>query len=100
MIMPTATLANLIQTSGFVGGEQETKEVMDYISVDVLTISENGVREGLFFEQFWSDRAEPIAEDITAHRVITAELVIVLAIGNTDVANRVRMYRQDQRPGP
>lgn len=29
--MPTATLANLIQTSGFVGGEQETKEVMDYI---------------------------------------------------------------------
>ena len=29
--MPTGTLANLIQTSGFVGGEQETKEVMDYI---------------------------------------------------------------------
>ena len=29
--MPTATLANLIQTSGFTGGEQETKEVLDYI---------------------------------------------------------------------
>lgn len=29
--MPTGTLANLIQTSGFVGGEQETKEVMDYV---------------------------------------------------------------------
>jgi capsular polysaccharide transport system permease protein len=29
--MPTGTLANLIQTSGFIGGEQETKEVMDYI---------------------------------------------------------------------
>jgi capsular polysaccharide transport system permease protein len=29
--MPTGTLANLIQTSGFVGGEQETKETMDYI---------------------------------------------------------------------
>lgn len=29
--MPTATLANLIQTSGLTGGEQETKEVMDYI---------------------------------------------------------------------
>ncbi len=29
--MPTGTLANLIQTSGFMGGEQETKEVMDYI---------------------------------------------------------------------
>jgi capsular polysaccharide transport system permease protein len=29
--MPTTTLANLIQTSGFVGGEQETKEIMDYI---------------------------------------------------------------------
>lgn len=29
--MPTGTLANLIQTSGFVGGEQETKEVLDYV---------------------------------------------------------------------
>ena len=29
--MPTGTLANLIQTNGFVGGEQETKEVLDYI---------------------------------------------------------------------
>jgi capsular polysaccharide transport system permease protein len=29
--MPTGTLANLIQTSGFGGGEQETKEVLDYI---------------------------------------------------------------------
>lgn len=29
--MPSATLANLIQTSGFVGGEQETKEILDYI---------------------------------------------------------------------
>lgn len=29
--MPTTTLANLIQTSGFVGGEQETKEVLDYV---------------------------------------------------------------------
>lgn len=29
--MPTGTLANLIQTSGFVGGEQETKQIMDYI---------------------------------------------------------------------
>jgi capsular polysaccharide transport system permease protein len=36
--MPTGTLANLIQTSGFAGGEQETKEVMDYIrSRDALT---------------------------------------------------------------
>ena len=29
--MPTATLANLIQTGGFSGGEQETKEVLDYL---------------------------------------------------------------------
>ena len=29
--MPTGTLANLIQTSGFGGGEQETKEVLDYV---------------------------------------------------------------------
>src|SRR5690349_3453425 len=29
--MPTGTLANLIQTNGLTGGEQETKEVMDYI---------------------------------------------------------------------
>jgi capsular polysaccharide transport system permease protein len=36
--MPSATLANLIQTSGFVGGEQETKEVLDYgRSRDALT---------------------------------------------------------------
>jgi capsular polysaccharide transport system permease protein len=36
--MPSATLANLIQTSGFVGGEQETKEVLDYVrSRDALT---------------------------------------------------------------
>ena len=36
--MPTGTLANLIQTNGFVGGEQETKEVLDYIrSRDALS---------------------------------------------------------------
>jgi capsular polysaccharide transport system permease protein len=36
--MPTGTLANLIQTSGFVGGEQETKEVLDYVrSRDALS---------------------------------------------------------------
>lgn len=36
--IPTSTLANLIQTSGFVGGEQETKEVLDYLrSRDALT---------------------------------------------------------------
>jgi capsular polysaccharide transport system permease protein len=29
--MATGTLANLIQTSGFGGGEQETKEVLDYL---------------------------------------------------------------------
>jgi len=29
--MPTTTLANLIQTSGLSGGEEETKEVLDYI---------------------------------------------------------------------
>ena len=29
--VPTGTLANLIQTSGFAGGEQETKEILDYI---------------------------------------------------------------------
>lgn len=29
--MPTGTLANLIQTTGFGGGEQETKEVLDYV---------------------------------------------------------------------
>lgn len=36
--MPTTTLASLIQTSGFGGGEQETKEILDYIrSRDALT---------------------------------------------------------------
>jgi len=36
--MPTGTLASLIQTSGFSGGEQETKEVLDYIkSRDALS---------------------------------------------------------------
>lgn len=39
-------------------------EIMDHIGVDALTISENGVREGLFFEQFWAGRADPVAEDI------------------------------------
>jgi capsular polysaccharide transport system permease protein len=29
--MPSTTLANLIQTNGFGGGEQETKEVLDYL---------------------------------------------------------------------
>ena len=29
--IPTATLANLIQTNGLGGGEQETKEVLDYL---------------------------------------------------------------------
>lgn len=36
--MPGGTLANLIQSSGFSGGEQETKEVIDYIkSRDALS---------------------------------------------------------------
>ena len=36
--MPGGTLANLIQTTGFSGGEQETKEVIDYIkSRDALS---------------------------------------------------------------
>jgi exopolyphosphatase/guanosine-5'-triphosphate,3'-diphosphate pyrophosphatase len=39
-------------------------EIMDHIGVDDLTISENGVREGLFFEQFWANSSEPIPENV------------------------------------
>lgn len=39
-------------------------ELMDRIEVDELTISENGVREGLFFEEFWPDLPESVVDDV------------------------------------
>lgn len=54
--MPTATLANLIQTSGLTGGEQETKEVMDYIrSRDALSDLQRQMNVKARFEDAGAD---------------------------------------------
>lgn len=55
--VPGGTLANLIQTSGFGGGEQETKEVLDFIrSRAALSALEKKVRFRARYEHVGIDR--------------------------------------------
>ncbi len=54
--MPGGTLASLIQTSGFSGGEQETKEVLDYIrSRDALGDLQKRLNFRVRYEQAGAD---------------------------------------------
>lgn len=69
----TSTLANLIQTTGFGGGEQETKEILDYLrSRDALAdlqrqmnVKERYEREGAdFLSRFPRPFREPSFENL------------------------------------
>lgn len=44
--------------------------VMDRLLVDQLTISKNGLREGLFFEQFWHHLVYPVVADVRRFSVL------------------------------
>ncbi|VAW34171.1 Exopolyphosphatase, partial [hydrothermal vent metagenome] len=44
--------------------------VMERLQVDRLTISKNGLREGLFFEQFWQHLAYPVATNVRRFSVL------------------------------
>ncbi|MCA9955923.1 MAG: HD domain-containing protein [Anaerolineales bacterium] len=43
---------------------------MDRLLVDRLTISKNGLREGLFFEQFWHHLVYPVVADVRRFSVL------------------------------
>ncbi len=45
-------------------GAMVAQSVMCRLGVDRLTISTNGLREGLLFEHFWRHLAEPVAPDV------------------------------------
>jgi len=44
--------------------------VMERLQVDVLTVSQNGLREGLFCEQFWQHLSYPVIADIRRYSVL------------------------------
>ena len=44
--------------------------VMDRLQVDRLTISKNGLREGLFFEHFWQHLAYPVVANVRRFSVL------------------------------
>jgi len=44
--------------------------IMDRLDVDSVAISENGVREGVFFERFWQHLSEPVIPDVRRFSVL------------------------------
>lgn len=44
--------------------------IMDRVEVDQAAISENGVREGVFFEQFWRHLPHPVIPDVRRFSVL------------------------------
>ena len=50
-------------------GAMVVREVMDRLDVKEMRVSEGGLREGLFFERFFSDQSDPIVSDIRAFSV-------------------------------
>ncbi|MCA9917757.1 MAG: Ppx/GppA family phosphatase, partial [Anaerolineales bacterium] len=45
-------------------------EVMDRLRVNAMTVSKNGLREGLFFEQFWQHLAYPVVANVRRFSVL------------------------------
>ena len=45
-------------------------EVMDRLRVESLTVSKNGLREGLFFERFWQHLAYPVVASVRRFSVL------------------------------
>jgi len=72
-------------------GARVVAAFMDYLKVDELTISENGLREGIFFEQFWRDQPVPIADDVRRFSVLNMARIYQY---QPDHAAHVRMLCQ------
>jgi exopolyphosphatase/guanosine-5'-triphosphate,3'-diphosphate pyrophosphatase len=51
-------------------GAMVVLEILDRLKLESMTISENGLREGVFFEQFWKDRDYPVADDVRRFSVL------------------------------
>jgi exopolyphosphatase/guanosine-5'-triphosphate,3'-diphosphate pyrophosphatase len=49
------------------------REVMERLGVKEMQVSESGLREGLFYERFLSDQAEPIIPDIREFGVLNLD---------------------------
>jgi exopolyphosphatase/guanosine-5'-triphosphate,3'-diphosphate pyrophosphatase len=61
--------------------------VMDRLGKDRLTVSINGLREGLFFERFWEHLSYPVAGDVRRFSVLNMARVYSY---DKDHANHVR----------
>ncbi len=44
--------------------------IMDRLQIDSLTVSQNGLREGVFFEQFWQHLSYPVMADVRRYSVL------------------------------
>lgn len=51
-------------------GAMVLQAVMSRLKVDALTVSRNGLREGLFFEQFWYHLSYPVVDDVRRFSVL------------------------------
>jgi exopolyphosphatase / guanosine-5'-triphosphate,3'-diphosphate pyrophosphatase len=51
-------------------GAMVIAEVMDRLKVDSITISENGIREGVFFEQFLTKKSFPVVDNVRQFSVL------------------------------
>ena len=45
--------------------------IMDRLDVDSVAISQNGVREGVFFERFWQHLSEPVIPTVRRFSVLS-----------------------------
>lgn len=50
-------------------GAMVLSQVMERLGVDEITISQNGLREGLFFEEFWQGQPYPVVADVRGFSV-------------------------------
>jgi exopolyphosphatase/guanosine-5'-triphosphate,3'-diphosphate pyrophosphatase len=62
-------------------GAMVTRAVMERMDVEALTISTNGLREGLFLERFWEHLDYPVVPDVRSYGVL----------------NLARIYRYQKR---
>ncbi|MFN2137023.1 MAG: hypothetical protein ACK2UK_13770 [Candidatus Promineifilaceae bacterium] len=68
-------------------GAMVVAAVMDRLGKDRLTVSINGLREGLFFERFWEHLSYPVAGDVRRFSVLNMARVYSY---DKDHANHVR----------
>lgn len=51
-------------------GAMVAASVMERLKVETMTISQNGMREGIFFEHFWNHLSYPVVDDIRRFSVL------------------------------